>query len=232
MEKLRSMLKLQQQLNDDTNGKGWENGITKNGKRIDWRRCIWLEAAELIESYPWKHWKNIDAETDYENISIEAVDIWHFVMSEALRINSIENDGDIELLAQKLTALPEYMEFAAGKTAKHKDIYDEMRTVESFVEALFCNPTIEKICGRFFAVAHLAGLDTNTLYALYTGKNILNRFRQDHGYKSGEYIKEWNGREDNEVLQKIMRENPDISPDKLYSALSDAYPANNQGDMQ
>ena len=75
MDKVFEMLELQQQLNDATNGEGWEKGITKNGKLIDWKRCSYLECAELIESYPWKHWKNIDAEPDYANIKIEAVDI-------------------------------------------------------------------------------------------------------------------------------------------------------------
>jgi len=99
MNKIETMLRLQQQLNDATNGTGWEKGITKNGKQIDWRRCIWLEAAELVESYPWKHWKNIAANPDYANIKIEAVDIWHFVMSEALRVYAVEGRGDIADLA-------------------------------------------------------------------------------------------------------------------------------------
>ncbi|HFS82753.1 MAG TPA: dUTPase, partial [Epsilonproteobacteria bacterium] len=49
MNKISQMLTLQQELNDATNGKGWEKGITKNGKLIDWKRCIYLECAELIE---------------------------------------------------------------------------------------------------------------------------------------------------------------------------------------
>jgi hypothetical protein len=65
MDKILQMLQLQQQLNDATNGEGWEKGVTKNGKLIDWKRCSYLECAELIESYPWKHWKNIDAQPDY-----------------------------------------------------------------------------------------------------------------------------------------------------------------------
>ena len=91
MSKILTMLKLQQKLNDETNGESWENGLTKQGKKIDWRRCIFLESAELIDSYPWKHWKNIDAKPDYENIKVELVDIWHFVMSEILRVNKIED---------------------------------------------------------------------------------------------------------------------------------------------
>ena len=32
MDKILQMLELQQQLNDATNGLGWEDGMTKNGK--------------------------------------------------------------------------------------------------------------------------------------------------------------------------------------------------------
>ncbi len=49
------MLKLQQKLNDETNGLNWENGYTKEGKLISWRRCIYMECAELIDSFAWKH---------------------------------------------------------------------------------------------------------------------------------------------------------------------------------
>jgi hypothetical protein len=52
MQKILQMLQLQQQLNGNTNGKEWAKGITKNGKIIDWKRCVYLECAELIESYP------------------------------------------------------------------------------------------------------------------------------------------------------------------------------------
>ena len=40
MNKILQMLELQQELNDATNGLNWEDGTTKNGKVIDWRRCI------------------------------------------------------------------------------------------------------------------------------------------------------------------------------------------------
>ncbi len=67
-------------------------------------------------------------------------------------------------------------------------------------------------------------LNLDTLYKLYVGKNILNQFRQDHGYKEGSYIKLWNGEEDNVVMQRILDTNDAISPDELYIALEEAYP--------
>ncbi|NKQ41361.1 MAG: dUTPase [Sulfurovum sp.] len=223
MNKIEIMLNLQQQLNDSTNGTGWENGMTKNGKIIDWRRCIYLEAAELVESYPWKHWKNIDAQADYENIKIEAVDIWHFVMSEALRLYKIEQKGSILDLTNVICREDEYNSFCIHNNVEHVDYDSEIKIVEAFIKVLFCDESIETIVSRFFSVAKISGLSLDTLYALYIGKNILNQFRQDHGYKEGDYIKVWDDKEDNVIMQEILNHNHDISPEELYSKLKEAY---------
>jgi len=225
MKKLTTMLTLQQQLNDNTNGKGWEYGSTKDHKKIDWRRCIYLEAAELIESYPWKHWKNIDASPDYENIKIEAVDIWHFVMSESLRLYKIEDKGGIEVLAKAIAKEDAYTAFKKEQKSKHSDHYQEIETVEDFIRSLFCNESIETLVSKFFDVAKLSGLTLDSLYQLYIGKNILNSFRQHHGYKEGTYIKIWQGREDNVVMQEILEKNPNMTLEALYQSLEAAYPA-------
>jgi dimeric dUTPase (all-alpha-NTP-PPase superfamily) len=224
MNKIETMLRLQQELNDSTNGIGWEKGITKNGKMIDWRRCIWLEAAELVESYPWKHWKNIDAQPDYDNIKIEAVDIWHFVMSEALRRYAVEGIGSISTLTEAITSTDAYIDFVSGTKPKIKNNYDEINGVEKLVELLFTNASVEKWTAQFYHVALMSGLDLDQLYKLYVGKNILNRFRQDHGYKEGTYIKIWDKQEDNVVMQRILEENANIQPEDLYSKLEKVYP--------
>ena len=224
MEKIKTMLTLQQQLNDATNGTGWENGLTKNGKQIDWRRCIYLEAAELIESYPWKHWKNIDASPDYENIKIEAVDIWHFVMSEALRIYKTEALGSIADLANAIVTQEGYIEIKTDTHPTALSHYEEIGIVEDFIKSLFCGDTVEILVSKFFTVAKYSRLDLESLYALYIGKNILNRFRQDHGYKEGSYIKQWDGSEDNVAMQEILAKDPEISPEVLYSRLEEIYP--------
>ena len=224
MDKILQMLLLQQQLNDATNGEGWEKGTTKNGKLIDWKRCTYLECAELIESYPWKHWKNIDAKPDYANIKIEAVDIWHFIMSQALEDYKILNHGNIEDLAANINALPNFQTFFADITPTTKNYYEQIEVVEHLMKTLFCGESTEKLIGAFIDVAVQSGLNLDTLYKLYIGKNILNQFRQDHGYKEGSYIKIWNGEEDNVTMQRVLEENEDVTPEGLYSALKEAYP--------
>lgn len=224
MHRILQMLELQQELNDATNGENWEEGLTKNNKRIDWRRCIYLEAAELIDSYPWKHWKNIDASADYENIKIEIVDIWHFVMSEALRLYKVKNLGSIADIAKVITQMQGFDQFLEAKKSEQLDPYEEIELVEEMIKTLFCNEDINTLIISFLTMSTKLNLKLPELYTLYIGKNILNKFRQNHGYKEGSYIKEWDGVEDNVVMQKILASKDDITPEALYNALEKAYP--------
>ena len=224
MDKILQMLELQQELNDATNGLGWEDGMTKNGKTIDWKRCSYLECAELIESYPWKHWKNIDAEPDYANIKIEAVDIWHFIMSQGLEDYKMQNLGNIETLAININKLPNFQTFHEDIMPTTKNYYEQIEVVEMLMKTLFCEGSTEKLMESFIDVAIQSGLNLDALYKLYIGKNILNKFRQDHGYKEGTYIKIWNGEEDNVTMQRLLEENENVTPEALYKALEGAYP--------
>ena len=113
MNKLLCMLELQQQLNDATNGIGWEKGITKEGKPINWRRCIYMESAEMIDSFGWKHWKSIAQPTDYANLQIEIVDVWHFVMSLVLEFSN--KAESIEELSERMAQTPRSEERRVGK---------------------------------------------------------------------------------------------------------------------
>ncbi len=219
MSKIEVMLNLQQQLNDNTNGLGWENGVTKQGKIIDWRRCIYLEAAELIDSYPWKHWKNIDAKVDYENVKIELVDIWHFVLSEMLRVNKVEAEN---LTLKELATKTEDI-ISSIDAKEENNPYKQIEAIESFIKELLCNFELENFIKSYFELNVKLGLSFEELYKLYIGKNILNQFRQDNGYKDGSYIKVWNGKEDNVVMQEILESMPNLTPNELVQELTKEY---------
>ncbi len=71
-----------------------------------------------------------------------------------------------------------------------------------------------------------AGLDFEGLYCGYVGKNVLNFFRQDHGYKDGSYIKNWSGREDNEHLVELVADldaSSESFKEDLYQGLAQRY---------
>jgi len=70
----------------------------------------------------------------------------------------------------------------------------------------------------FYNLCEAASLTPELLFRIYCGKNMLNNFRQKHGYKEGTYIKQWDGAEDNDYMLAIVKTLPD-SPDFLQSVL-------------
>lgn len=225
MQQILEMVKLQQELNDSTNGEGWEKGVTKNGKMIDWKRCIYMEAAELIDSFAWKHWKGINQEPDWENIKIETVDIWHFVLSLLLQEYKLQNRGSLEELSAHIISQEGYKAFSTLDYRPEIDMYELIKMVEHMMFDVLKPEGFEldALINDFFTMALHCGVNLQKLYTLYIGKNILNRFRQEHGYKEGTYIKVWNGDEDNIVMLDIMAKNPEYGVGELYHALEEVY---------
>ncbi len=225
MEKVLEMLILQQELNDSTNGEGWEAGKTKNGKVINWKRCIYMECAEMVDSFAWKHWKAIDADPDWANLQIEVVDVWHFIMSLGLEDYSQNFRGTIEDLAMKISQEAGYMKLQENGELEYAEPTVIMAKVEDLILNAVNRDTLNgpKLFEDFFELAYMSKLNLTDLYRLYVGKNILNQFRQDHGYKEGTYVKVWNGKEDNVIMQALWEENAALTPKVLYGALQKAY---------
>lgn len=224
MDKILLMLQLQAQLNDATNGEDWTKGVTKNGKTINWRRCIYMECAEMVDSFSWKHWKSINKEPDWDNLQIEVVDVWHFIMSLAIEDYSKNLKGGIEDLALNISQLPSFS--TIDKRNNNFGFQDKViEKVENIIRLALQEGELklEELFSEFFDLAVMSGLDLETLYRLYVGKNILNQFRQDNGYKDGSYVKVWNGEEDNVVMKRVWEENGDIKPELLYKELVKAY---------
>ena len=225
MEKIYEMLQLQNELNNDTNGVDWRKGVTKNSKPINWKRCIYMETAELIDSFGWKHWKSIHQKPDYENIKIELTDIWHFIMSYLLTQNSLEDAARLINGAKEAQCdikIPkEWSEKDSQNIDEYLDIFEELMALALIKSN---SPALqEELLETFFKACDSAGFSFDDLYRLYIGKNALNQFRQEHGYKEGKYIKNWNGKEDNTVLQEILEKNGDISFGELKDRLLKEY---------
>lgn len=224
MDKILLMLQLQAQLNDATNGDNWTKGVTKNGKEINWKRCIYMECAEMVDSFSWKHWKSINKEPDWDNLQIEVVDVWHFIMSLAIENYSQTLRGWIDDLAINISGMDGFskIDTKSEHFASQKDVITK---VESIMLTSLCRDELDldALISDFFDLVIMSGLDLETLYRLYVGKNILNQFRQDNGYKDGTYIKVWDGKEDNVIMKHIWEENGDIQPDVLYKELTKLY---------
>lgn len=222
LEILKNMLSMQKRLNDETNGIGWENGYTKEGKIISWKRCIYMECAELIESFAWKHWKNINAPTDAGNVAVEIVDIWHFVMSMVLEEEIFEQN--IEKMVAEISAMSGFNDFC-GDAYKIEDysIYEIINDIEILIhQTSGFMIEIHELLTNYFRLALKCGVNYEILYKIYIGKNVLNKFRQKHGYKDGSYKKIWNGCEDNVVMNEILKRGI-LNFDEIYAELEKIY---------
>jgi len=219
MPKIKNMIEeifeLQNTLNNQTNGEQWTQGITKEGRKINWSRCIYMEVCEAIQSIgSWKHWKDLNAKTDFQNIKIELTDIFHFLVSK-----QIENShGDLQ------KAVNDFI----NKYNEAIDINQSVPLIDA-LESIAKSAINDEVPILQFvnALNAMDDFSIEDVYRLYIGKNCLNQFRQDNGYKDGTYTKIWDdgkhSEEDNVYMQKIMQVNPEITYAILYQKLSDIY---------
>lgn len=224
-EILKEMFVLQQQLNDETNGAGWENGYTQNNKLINWKRCIYMECSELIDSFAWKHWKSIEAPTDWDNVRVEVVDIWHFVMSLLLEHYANNNLGDMDTLINDVASTRRFQTFCKESyVSNEEESLEIINMVEKMIHVTsgFNMDIFEELVALYFTLALKCGINLQELYRFYVAKNILNKFRQDNGYKEGTYRKVWGDMEDNEVMLQLLKgENKSV--EALYQSLQKLY---------
>ena len=198
---LTEMLVMQDRMNTRVHENWIEQGF-------EWYRAVWVECAELMDHHGYKWWKQ--QRPDLAQLQLEVVDIWHFGMSAI-----ITEEGGVEPSVSRIlreldlfTASPAGVLEAAEKLALH-----------ALAEHSFC-PRI------FRELMEAVGMSFGQLHVAYIGKNVLNFFRQDHGYKSGSYQKLWRGREDNEHLMELTQTLDSAEPDfadQLYRALEQRY---------
>jgi dimeric dUTPase (all-alpha-NTP-PPase superfamily) len=203
---LINMLTLQDRMNQKVHPQ-W---ITQN---YEWFRAIWIECGELIDHYGYKWWKK--QTPDMPQVQLEVIDIWHFGLSDCFAPNK-----PLEKIAEEIEgALHGY------KFDKERFEGQGVRETTEALAAYALNH--KKFSPRlFWDLLHAAELSFDELYRQYVSKNVLNIFRQDHGYKEGSYQKVWRGREDNEHLSELLQQldasAADYS-DRLYAALSQRY---------
>jgi dimeric dUTPase (all-alpha-NTP-PPase superfamily) len=192
-------------MQDRMNRRIHENWRTQD---FEWYRAIWIECGELIEHYGYKWWKKQEA--DMEQVRLEVIDIWHFGLS-ALFVD----DKDVEQIAGEVAAELE------GHEPRGLGVRESTEAL-----ALHALQTRGFSPSRFWDLMLASGLDFDDLYTAYVGKNVLNFFRQDNGYKTGEYTKTWAGREDNEHLVELVEsldKGASDFADQVYSALEARY---------
>lgn len=199
---IQQMLSLQDAMNSRVSETWCENNY-------EWYRAIWVECAEMLDHHGWKWWKH--QEIDIPQVQLELVDIFHFGLS--LRLMTGASVDEISAtLTQELTHQSTETDFKLA--------------LEVLAGAAVSNKVFD--AKAFADCMRLINMDLDELFRQYVGKNTLNFFRQDHGYKEGSYIKVWHGKEDNEVLAEVVHQLDTTAADfqqQLYQALEAKYPS-------
>ena len=204
---LQAMATMQDEHNKHVHPDWRENGY-------EYYRAIWVECAEMLDHFGWKWWKK--QSPDIDQVKLELVDIWHFALSEMLRADQLEDSVATLLAGSKPVNNPAAEDFRLSiETLAESTLRTRSFVLADFVDAMCKLP-----------------MTFGELYSLYVGKNVLNNFRQDHGYKDGSYQKLWGGREDNEHLvealksleEKSLEEAGSFTPQDVYQALEARYP--------
>jgi hypothetical protein len=188
------------------------------GKRHAYLRAVLVEATEALEHYGWKWWKQ--QIPDRAQLRIELIDIWHFVLSEYL----LRAGGDKAAAVQSIRS-----EWTADAALEFDGTRYDLAALDmrQQLELLAALAAVRRLCLPLVAQLFAAcDLPPPVLFRDYVSKNVLNHFRQDRGYKSGDYKKSWDGAEDNvhmaQILETLTAADEQL-PEALYRALAGRY---------
>lgn len=213
-QQLNTMLSLQNNMNIKVNPEWLTAGY-------GYLRAAMVESVEAIDHHGWKWWKAQDK--DLPQLQMELVDIWHFALSASI----IDYKGDIEAtataLASQLAENTPHVQFdGQSYSPASLSLLDNLELMTGLCAAKRFSVPL------FMQIVTQSEMTGEELYRQYVGKNVLNFFRQDNGYKAGTYVKTWHGREDNahlvEVLDSLDMNAPDYA-ELVYKGLSERYPA-------
>lgn len=182
---VQEMFDLQDKLNKVVD----ENWVDLNRH---WYRAVWTECSELMDHLVWKWWKK--PVPDMAQAKMELVDIWHFGISDIIVKMKEQNTTNLEPIVKTIN------------NSNLVFVKTENPDLLSMVETFAAQSIQMKGFDLFTFITLLNSFDMSfdELYFQYVGKNVLNKFRQDNGYKTGEYEKIWFGKEDNVHLQEML----------------------------
>ena len=197
LDKSKVMFAMQEDMNSTVNS-DWRTA------NYPWYRAIMIESCELMDHSDWCWWKK--QHLDKTQAKLELIDILHFLISWWITLDG-EYEGFTKLLFQ----------FDELKYTPEKTLNESIEKLTLASSGQYFYGTVH---GFWECMKHL-DISYDEVFKMYIAKNILNIFRQEHGYKDGSYIKIWNGQEDNEVLATIMKYVDDT--DEIMHQLESLY---------
>ena len=228
-QKLRILLDIftaQDALNSKIN-KDWKSAARL--KTQDFFIAASQEISEFQESLgAYKWWSNSQlTEERRVNCVMELIDTFHFGISA-----DIANKGVEYAVEHWLRALehPTIRDFNGSGLIENPEHHSLIAQTAKMLQAGCLTAEDAFPRGIFLQLWYYGmGESLDSLYLYYSGKSVLNSFRQDNGYKDGKYKKVWvDGREDNAHLMEWLLTRklvPTLRAD-IRAWLDEAYVAN------
>lgn len=193
---LKEMLVIQGTLNKKVNPEWRDAGY-------EWRDAMMVEAVELFDHLNWKWWKTTNKGVDWDQVRMEAVDIWHFILSEHLTMYNDEAllGNMVTLYWPSVTEEPE--EVSVKVDCRELIAVISAKSVSALRE---CEPmagALDDVIFHFGVLLSDLGMSLSDLYKMYVGKSKLNELRWANGYGTT-YVKNWFGEEDNQYLSRLL----------------------------
>lgn len=183
---IKDMCEIQDILNEHTIF-NWKQELNSN----HFITAIIDELAEFLGSVNWSWWKKPKKLNEW-NLKIEAIDILHFSLS-------------ILILRGMHLSFRDYVLCQNSKGRNYMiDIHGKLD------HNVFASHTVVLLMTNNVYLYQLndfldsIGMTAEEVSALYIAKAELNFIRQSNGYKTGEYVKVIDGKEDNERLEEIV----------------------------
>lgn len=232
---IRSMLDTMLAMQDSMNTKVHPEWRTQG---FAWPRAIYMECGEAVDSIGWKWWKK-RGEVNWYQIQLEFIDIWHFMLSDLAESSDLDRLKSLysEVIAVQPPAIP---------VLTPEAVIGAFEAVATYALSSLTYPVMSDenadfqrsgmFCRAIVPLMHALDLTIEKVYEMYVNKNVLNHFRQDHGYNGQNgmtYAKLWFGKEDNVHLEEIAPEvfasvTAEEYPKALYAALEARYAEYNQ----
>lgn len=227
MSKLKHMFDMQNSLNKKAAGEDWINGFSKEGRKITWLRYCRGELGEAMESTPYPHWRHLNDPSDIDNMKTELIDAWHFLMSAIIEyhanvMSEIDFDGIMGMVEKYIIeySIIEKYDMETFLEALEKFTYISLKAKYEPESLEF---SLISAIKHFFEMCQIVEMNFNELHMRYMLKNMLNFFRQEHGYREGTYMKVIDGIEDNKRLVDIYKKNRDKTPEEIVDIYGSFY---------
>ena len=187
---------------------------TNTAAMKDWKKnppnyvaAALVEAGETLEHLDFKWWKGRKAysQPNLAQARMELVDILHFLISDILAnyvFDDVNNASYEGAEADRMQITAEIFS-TVDEATPEVDVETAADYLINCMGYLAMDPIDIEVWKSWMSAVNYLGMTWSEVYGMYLGKAALNRFRWSNGYGS-EYIKEWDGREDNEYLAEII----------------------------